>query len=330
MLKKLLMICLTVCLSAQTAQAKPPAFKHYVIFGDSLTDVGNYTTSSNNCIYFNAPITNHIKDFGGHYVNTTWANAGELKNVLASNEGGNNYAVAGYTTAQILTSVKSYSLNKQHLDPNTLYIIWAGTNDVLYAIGNHWADEAVKQSLIDGTNNVILALTHLYNYGARNFLVIGLMDLSQTPMSTYQNTDQALLLGIFSKKADKLRLQQACFKWNDILFLENSNYHTSSIKRFKNKHPDSHLYTWNPMPLLADMVKNPTDYGYPDQLMFNTVNSKTEDTAYPITQITYCGNTANNADHNPEHYIFYNFIHPTPSAYNIIEQAMMSNAGEFR
>ena len=71
------MICLALCLLAQTAQAKLPAFKHYVIFGDSLTDVGNYTTSSNNCIYFNAPITNHTKDFGGPYVNTTWANAGE-------------------------------------------------------------------------------------------------------------------------------------------------------------------------------------------------------------------------------------------------------------
>ena len=151
-----------------TAQAKLPNFKHYVIFGDSLTDVGNYTTSSNNCIYFNAPITNHMNIIGDRYTNSTWANAGRLKNILASNDGGSNDAVAGYTSAQILTSVKNYKRNHQ-VDPDTLYIIWAGTNDVLFAVSNRWADEVIKETLIDGVNNVILSLTTLYKSGARHF-----------------------------------------------------------------------------------------------------------------------------------------------------------------
>lgn len=316
------------CLFGLNGHATPLSFKNYVIFGDSLTDVGNYTTSSNNCIYFNAPITNHV-NAESQYTNTTWANAGELKSILASNDGGNNYAVAGYPTAQILTSVKGYKTNHQ-ADPNTLYIVWAGTNDVLSAIGNHWSDEEIKQALIDGTNNVILSLSNLYDMGARNFLVIGLMDLSQTPMASYPHTDQSILLGIFPNKEDKLRLQQACLEWNHRLFSNTLKSNQNLLKLFKNKHSDSHLYFWNPMQLLADMIKNPSRYGYPEQLVFNTQNSKTSDMHYPTTQITYCGNTAKNADRNPEHYMFYNFIHPTPSVYNIMEQDMMNNAVELQ
>ena len=128
MLKKTLLVRLSCHLLAPTAQAKLPTFKNYVIFGDSLTDVGNYTTSSSNCIYFNAPITNHTKKIKGQYTNTTWANVGSLKNTFASNNGGSNYAVAGYTSAQILTSVKNYQINHR-ADSDALYIIWAGTNE---------------------------------------------------------------------------------------------------------------------------------------------------------------------------------------------------------
>jgi len=329
MFKEIITASFILCLFGLKAHANLPIFKHYVIFGDSLSDVGNYTTSANNCIYFNAPITNHTKNAESRDTNTTWANAGELKNTLASNDAGNNYAVAGYTTAQILTAVKNYKIN-HWADSDTLYIVWAGTNDVLQAIGNHGADEEVKQALIDGTNNVILSLTHLYDVGARNFLVVGLMDLSQTPMSSYPHMDQSVLLGVFPNKEDKSRLQQACFEWNHLLFSNALNSDQNLLKLFKNKHSDSQIYTWNPTFLLADMAKNPTHYGYPAQLVFNAPNSKIQDMYYPTEQITYCGNKAKNADLNPEHYMFYNFIHPTPSAYKIIEQAMMNNGVELQ
>lgn len=84
---------LMLCLFELNGHATALSFKNYIIFGDSLTDVGNYTTSSNHCIYFNVPITNHIHA-ENQYPNTTWANAGHLKNTLACNDVGSNYAVA--------------------------------------------------------------------------------------------------------------------------------------------------------------------------------------------------------------------------------------------
>lgn len=327
MLKKMLITCLTLSLSTQNVQAKLPDFKHYVIFGDSLTDVGNYTTSSNNCIYFNAPITNHTNELKKQFTNTTWANAGRLKNILSSNDGGSNYAVAGYTSAQILTSIKNYKINHA-ADLDTLYIIWAGTNDVLYAIGSHWSQKAVTNALLDGTKNVVLSLENLYDIGARNFLIIGLMDLSNTPMVTYSHPSQSNLIGIFSNK-EQVKLQQACMHWNSILFPKKSNSNENKIELFKQQHPNSHIYGWNPTSILTKITENPRRYGYLNRQTFNTKNSNIQDKEYPITQITYCGNTANNADHNPEHYIFYNFIHPTPSVYYKMEQDMMHNAFEF-
>ena len=319
MLKELIAGSFILFIIGLNGYAKVPAFKNYVIFGDSLSDVGNYTTNSNNCIYFNAPITNPVENGKTKQKNSTWANAGRLKNIMASNEGGDNYAVAGYTTAQILTSVKNYKIHHQ-ANPDTLYIIWAGTNDVLHALGNHWSDVDVKQALIDGTDNITTSITNLYEVGARNFLVIGLMDLSQTPMFSYPHPDPSLLLGVFPKE-DKLKLQQVCVDWNNH-FLPNA------LKLFKKSHTDSHIYTWNPTMLLADMSENPSDYGYPPRLLFNTPHTKIQDRRYLTAQITYCGNTAKNADRNPSHYLFYNFIHPTPSAYQLMEQDMMKTAAE--
>lgn len=328
MIKIILIVFFNVILMVQIGYAEVPNFKRYVIFGDSLTDVGNYTTSSNNCIYFNAPITNHRQNLDDQHTNTTWANAGRLKNILASNDGGNNYAVAGYTTAQILTAVNSYKLNNR-IDADTLYIIWAGTNDVLYAISNKWPDGTVKKTLFDGINNIILSLTTLYNSGARHFLIIGLMDLSQTPMAKYPNQDQSILLGLFPNKKDKLRLQRACSEWNNILFSTRSGANKNLLEIFKNTHPRSHIYIWDPTLLLRDMAKNPINYGFPAYLVFNTKDSKTQDIHYLSSQVTYCGNIAKNADRNPNHYLFYNFIHPTPYAYSIIEYNLMKNATEF-
>ena len=50
MFKKMIATTFMLCLFGLNGHATPLSFKHHVIFGDSLTDVGNYTTSSNNCI----------------------------------------------------------------------------------------------------------------------------------------------------------------------------------------------------------------------------------------------------------------------------------------
>jgi phospholipase/lecithinase/hemolysin len=60
MFKEMIATSIMLCLLGLNAHATPFSFKNHVIFGDSLTDVGNYTTSSNNCIYFNAPITKQL------------------------------------------------------------------------------------------------------------------------------------------------------------------------------------------------------------------------------------------------------------------------------
>jgi len=323
--KKILICFFNFFLFIQPVQSSLPHFSHYVIFGDSLTDVGNYTTTSKNCVYFNAPITNHNDD-KSKYTNSTWANAGEFKSILASNDGGTNYAVAGYTTAQILTSVKNYK-TFHHAKPDTLYIIWAGTNDVLSTISGHWSDETVQQALIDGTNNIILSMNNLYDIGARNFLIIGLMDLSQTPMSTYPQADPENILGVFANTENKSRLHNMCHEWNKIFFHQSPSTQ-KKLTPFKNQHQDAHIYIWNPTPLLTSMMNNPAAFGYPNHLKFNLHHSNTKDRHYHNYQITYCGNTANDADRNPDHYLFYNFIHPTPSAYHIIQQELVKNSTE--
>jgi len=318
-------LTIALCFFSQIAQAKLPEFNHYSIFGDSLTDVGNYSTSSNNCVYFNAPITNHAKGNGGEFFDTTWANVGELKNILASNNGGSNYAVAGYTSAQILTAIKSYTSNHK-ANADTLYIIWSGTNDVLYAAGNQWSHDMVKQAIADGINNTTSGLDALYSSGARNFLIIGLLDLSKTPLASYPHNNSDLLLGLYPTKNDKSRLQNISTNWNSILFSKNHGL----LYDFKKSHLDAHVYVWDPNPLLNDIIKNPTSYGYPKQQVFNATSNSAPDANYPVSQITYCGNTARNFDKNPDHYMFFNFIHPTSYTYHFIEQHLVKDSIEYK
>jgi hypothetical protein len=199
--------------------------------------------------------------------------------VLSSNNGGNNYAVAGYSSAQILTSVKYYT-NTHKSDLNTLFIIWSG-------------------------------------------MIIGLFDLSQTPLATFPHNNKPLLLGLYPTTNDKMALHNMCTDWNTMLFVDSKK---RFLKKFKESHNDADIYIWNPNSLLKNIIEHPDKYSLPKRLIFNTVDSHINDANYLASQITYCGNTAHHADKNSRHYMFYNFIHPTSYIYHIIEQHMMYDA----
>ena len=183
-----------LALCAQAAQAQQ--FSSVVTFGDSLSDAGNTTTVDGNAATFagNSFTTNndpvHTQIIAGYY------GLNQQHSVI----GGSNYAFGG-SCAQTATGAATPAcvaptlprLNVQIgqyltprggvADPNALYTVLTGANDIFGAIGGGvWA---TSPQIIAGSTMVagaVLAnVTTLQTAGANYIVVYNLPDLARTP-----------------------------------------------------------------------------------------------------------------------------------------------------
>lgn len=81
-----------------------------------------------------------------------------------------NFAVAGATSFELVTQVSAYQSTVPTADPNALYVVWAGGNDILAGGSGTVA-----------ANNVIANVSSLSSFGANYFLVPNLPDLGLIP-----------------------------------------------------------------------------------------------------------------------------------------------------
>lgn len=151
------------------------------VFGDSLSDTGNIFKATNGVYPPSPPY------FQGRYSNgPVWVE--HLGTKLGLNPSKNiNFALGGATTINgtangilgALAQVNSYTKSQPKINPNALYILWAGANDYLYG----------TTSTIGAIANLSNALDSLLTAGAKTVLVANLPDLGKIP-ATY-NTAKA-------------------------------------------------------------------------------------------------------------------------------------------
>lgn len=188
-------IALSLCAGMAYADNNTQEFSKVVIFGDSLSDTGrikelvsqempllgsqlqpSFTTNPD-------PVWASI--FAQSYGKTAIANTAE-------NPNGTNYAVGGSQSARNATwggtpvqipttaeQVETYlDKHNQKADPNALYAVWIGANDLFYAIehggGLAHANQAVTATVGD--------IEKLHQAGATTILVPNIPDLSLTPL----------------------------------------------------------------------------------------------------------------------------------------------------
>jgi outer membrane lipase/esterase len=176
-----------------------------VVFGDSLSDTGNILISTGGAIptapYFNGRFSN-----GPVWIDTLAAGLGLPAGAVASFAGGNNYAFGGARTGTdasppgVLAQIGGLWAPANPLaDPNALYVIAAGGNDMRDARSayttNSAADQAGRQAAAAAAaNNLAVGLALLASKGAKNILLANLPDLGLTP--------EAALLGLQSASSD--------------------------------------------------------------------------------------------------------------------------------
>lgn len=197
----------TIVLASSQIMAAPNPYSTLMVFGDSLSDAGQFpdlTGSATGLRFTNrdsngnfAPVSPMILGSRLGFSATELGPSTSLYNTVSGQPDGNNWAVGGYTTQQILDSITDaskvvippgqpfaglvirerpgYLANGLRADPNALYYLTGGGNDFLQNQVNSPADAAAAGARLAASAQA------LQQGGARYIMVWLLPDLGQTP-----------------------------------------------------------------------------------------------------------------------------------------------------
>ncbi|OUL19222.1 GDSL family lipase [Nostoc sp. T09] len=241
--------------STQSSQVHDEQINELYVFGDSLSDTGNIFKATNGVYPPSPPY------FQGRYSNgPVWVE--HLSSKLGLNNTKNiNFACGGATTISgslngipgALAQVYSYTKNQQKLNPNALYILWAGANDYLFGATN-------TTSAIANLSN---AVQSLLTAGAKTILVANLPDLGKIP-ATYNTFNSSNLSAVTSLHNSELiksidSLQQKFGSGSKIIQLD-----VNSIYREAISHPAKFDFT----NVTSSCLSNVTSCSNPDKFLF--------------------------------------------------------------
>ena len=179
-----------LALSAQAAQAQQ--FSSVITFGDSLSDAGNVGFVLSGGVLTSNSFTTNPDPVWSQIVASEFG-----FNQTASLVGGTNYAYGGACSRAntvgppaftCVNSPSSFSLTTQlggylaanptGVDPNALYTVWAGANDLFTALGNPGTAATVTGSAALTT---IANISALQAAGANYIVVLNLPNIGATP-----------------------------------------------------------------------------------------------------------------------------------------------------
>jgi phospholipase/lecithinase/hemolysin len=158
---------LSIFLFGRSAALAATPFSDLIVFGDSLSDNGNAGRFSNGPVW-----AERIAERMG-------------LDLRPARSGGTNYAIGGARTHGGLTDVLSQTaayLARRSVDPDALYIVFAGANDLLAAAcrGNDVADDSrVARQAAEAIGT---ATAQLAAAGAVHVLVPNLPDVGRAPV----------------------------------------------------------------------------------------------------------------------------------------------------
>ena len=293
-LKTLTKSILAISLS-MAGLAHAELYSSVTFFGDSLTDGG----------YF-SPITQGklgIKESGQFTTNpdNVWATsfAEQLGTtavpiVYLGNQAGNNYAIGGaragkdivntdfgvnVPVASVNTQVTGYLANKK-VDPNGMYVVWGGANDLLAAAAN--PANAIN-TISSAAGSQVAAIKALKDNGANYILVPNIPDIGLTPT--------AIAAGAGFQSSGTM-----------LANLYNQTMYSGAVATGANIIP---LDTFS---LLQQVAANPKAYG------FTNMTQKACNTSSSLL----CGSSNLVVPGANESYFFADGIHPSGRAHQMI------------
>jgi outer membrane lipase/esterase len=332
-LKTLTKSMLAISLSV-AGMAHAELYSSVTFFGDSLTDGG----------YF-SPITKDIYGLAesGQFTtnpDNTWATSfaeqlgtTSVANKFGSEKTGNNYAIggarAGVDTVQIFpgsinpisfdnpiiapvastnNQANSYLANDR-VDPNGLYVVWAGANDLLAASAD---PDNAQTTILRAVASQVDTINALNNNGANYILVPNIPDIGLTPRI------------IAAQKAADAAVKQAIEDGENADFIAEipnqiiqaqSTGATSLYNQFMLSgvaNTGANIIPLDTFSLLQQVAANPMAYGFTNM----TMPACTENLV--IDSSLFCGSSNLTTPDANETYFFADGIHPTGIAHQLI------------
>ena len=281
-------------------------------FGDSLSDVGNIYTATGGTMPA-APYVGGQFSNGNNWVQDLASGLG-LPALTPSLTGGTDYAYGGaetavtsFNTALAATDllgptgqIAQFDAAHPTANPNALYTIWIGSNDLLGILASAPTPAQAATDLGIVSGNIDTAISLLVGSGAKDFLILTVPDLGSIPEVQALGPTAVTEASTLSAEFDST--------------LVNGAGSIPSLSTIAAGDSVS-ISVLNTYPLIDSIVANPSEYG------FTNVNS-------PCYTGTYEG-FADSADPgtvcaNPNQYLFWDSLHPTAAADALVADAALA------
>ncbi len=285
--KQLRFMCLSLVILGLQISANCRA--EICVFGDSLSETGNFSIASGGLLppaglYYNGRFSN-----GPVWIEHLALALGEPL-PLPSLLGGQNWAFNGaraagaspYGTPDVVTQVAGYlSTHAGVANADDIFVIWAGSNDIFFG-----AFSGETNFIPEAVQGISQAIRALHAAGGRNFVVLDLPQLGQTPF--FNTVPQA-----------SIPLNAATTAFNSSLAVE-----LSSLRRSLR---NIHIADVKISQLFQVITRTPRLFG-----LQNVTDSSTQ--FDPISGIGY----ALVSGVNPKRYLFWDSVHPTAQGHKLI------------
>lgn len=285
-------------LAAQAAN-----FNRLFAFGDSLSDPGNAASVTGG---FLPPsvlpgFDSETRSWGlfPAYTQQRFTNDLNWIDYLAPKLGVTstaNYAFAGATTGTQNTTLPFFPGLQEQVDtflssstlptPEDLFVVWAGSNDYLATASQ--TDPTIPVSNLEG------AVRALAGAGAQNILVANLEDLGKTPL--------------VKSRSNGIQVSELINQHNALLASTLTDLEADPSLNTVN------LISLDVFSLFNEVINQPTDFG------FTNVNDACLTNfslfSFPTRPIIKCA--------NPDQYLFWDILHPTDKAHQILADLAFS------
>jgi phospholipase/lecithinase/hemolysin len=279
--------------------AQVPTFKHIYIFGDSLSDTGNFFKANGGTRPASLPY------YSGRFSNGPLWEEYLAEWFLVPTTQLNNFAMAGassglyssYVTdpqsplyrTGLLSQVRQFIADNTATEPEDLFIIWAGLND--------YAGKA-QQPTSEVIDNITAAVRQLVGSGAENILIVNLPDLGALPAAKSH--------GNLSPTLTKVTIAH-----NQALALAVESL-TAAL------HP-ANVTLYDVYSKLEKVIHDPERFAIVD-----VQDSCISNTGYPFSPPS---TIAFGCAATPNEYFFWDSIHPTTAAHRLIAEGAYSALG---
>jgi len=308
-LKPILTAVAALCIFASCASAS--GIDAIYAFGDSLTDVGNIYAATGGAIpalpYANGQFSN-----GPVWVQDVAAGLG-LPALTPSLLGGTDYAYGSgetapeaFNTSNVATDIlgptgqlaqyqQFLTSTGKSVDPNALYTIWIGANDLADIAATDPTHAAADVATV--VANIDATINQLATMGAKNFMILTVPDLGQTPAASSEGPGAAAFLSSLSAGLDTTLVNgSAPLSLPSLASLAG----TDGIN----------LQVLNTYALLDSIILSPATYGFANVTDECVTTNPPDITGPGPLNYTECA--------NPNSYLFWDYEHPTAAGHQIV------------